>query len=528
MIGQRASGIDAPLGWARSIGMCRSASFYRRTWAAACVLVCGLCRLWYLTSSRVQFNADEAASGIMVRRIMHGHMYVFFPGQQYGGTLEAYLQAATYLIFRLPQDPLTLRLVLVALSMATCAVLYLIGLRVLPTPAHAAIAAMIYAVSPWFNVIGSVTSLGFYVAGQLTATAVIYCALRFGDATRDRGRWAFLVGLFGGLAAWTTVASIYVLVPVVLWIVPSLRRDLSRISQAIAGALLGGLPLWGWFVVHRQLPIPPKAVESSSIGQRLANLFGPVLREYVGVSYAHANGGLPFVLQILVVVALLSALAVVIWRRRRGLAGVLLLRPAHRSPADLLLAVPIVVVVAYAASDSTWYTGTPRYLMITYPIFAIAIAALLSRLTAMQTGVYGSLIVLTMALVSWGSFHRLVTNPSTAERERVLSEVSNFLDAEHESYVYGDYWTAMPLQYVAGNKLNVAVCVGSRRFPDTQTAVAEHTSPVFVSSPLDGSSDPIGTALKAHDIAFHETTIGFVTIYDHIPGNVQPHDIGLS
>ena len=511
----------------KSLRRAAAASAYRKAAVTGCVVLCGLARLWYLTSAKVQFNADEATTGVMAREIMHGHMYVFFPGQNYGGSLEAYLQAGTYLIFRLPQNPLTLRFALVALSMATCAMVYLVAARVLPSPINAIFAALIYALSPWFNVIGSVTSLGFYISGQLAAITAVYCAIRCADAADNNLRWPVLTGLCCGLAAWTTVASIYFLVPIVFWIIPSLRGSWSRIGSFVFGAVVGGLPLMGWFVIHRHLPIPPKAVEGSSVSQRLANLFGPVLRQYVGVAYAHADGGLPFAFQVAVIAALLGALGLALWLRRRGLVALVSLRTAGRLPGDLMLAVPFVVVVAYAASDTTWYTGTPRYLMITYPLFAIGTAALLPRLRVTQVAAYGAMIAVAMALVSWGSFRGLVTSPSTAERERVMSQVTDYLDSQHETYVYGDYWTAIPLQYVAGARLDVAVCVGSKRFPQTQAAVAAHTSPVYISSILDGSSDPIRTALNTYGIKYRETTIGFVIVYDQIPGNVQPATIGL-
>ena len=77
---------------------------------AAAVLVTAAARVAYLVSPVMQFNADEATTGIMVRRILAGHGYVFYAGQQYGGALEQYLEAAVYAVTRLPQNPLTLRL----------------------------------------------------------------------------------------------------------------------------------------------------------------------------------------------------------------------------------------------------------------------------------------------------------------------------------------------------------------------------------------------------------------------------------
>jgi hypothetical protein len=502
----------------------------RRAAVLVCLVVCALTRVLYLASSKVQFNADEASSGITVRRILHGHQYVFYAGQNYGGTLEQYLQAGSYFILRLPPDPLTLRLPLAALNVATCALVYLIGVRVLPTAAHAVIAALLFAVSPWFNVIGGVTSLGFYAAGAFLTAAVVYCALRMMDGSSNQILWAGATGFVGGLALWTDVATIYVLLPVAIWVLPALRQGLRLVAVLAGGFVIGGLPLFGWFVVHHRLPVPPAPVQDSTIPQRLGNLFGPVLREFIGVTYAHADGGLPLAVQILALAGLLALYVLALWRRRRGLRSLLTGRVDGRVPADLLLAVPVVVVVAYAASNSTWYTGTPRYLMIVYPLFVIGLAALIPRLELRLVAAVGVALVLVSATLSWGFFRDLgptVTNPALAQRDDVMRRVVDRLSSQHEHYVYADYWTAMPLQYIAGDRLDVAVCLGSKRFPDIQAAVAAQSSPVYVSSPLDGGADPVGSALRAHHVSFRQTRIGFVTIYDQIPAGLQPHDIGL-
>ena len=94
-------------------------------------------RVGYLLNPKVNFNADEATTGLMVRDILHGQHYAFYAGQSYGGTVEQYLQAATYLVLRLPQDRFTLRLVQVALSVATPPQLYACARRILHSPAHA-------------------------------------------------------------------------------------------------------------------------------------------------------------------------------------------------------------------------------------------------------------------------------------------------------------------------------------------------------------------------------------------------------
>ncbi len=298
------------------------------TLVALAVIVCALARIGYLVSSRAEFNADEATTGIMVRNILHGQTYVFFPGQHYGGTFEAYLQAGVYLILRLPQNPFTLRLVLVVFSMGTCVVAYLIGRRLLSSSAQAILAAFVYAVSPWFNVIGSATSLGFYVVGQLLPMVAIYCTLRLDGSRRDWG-WSIAAGVAWGLALWTTVATVYFLVPVAIWLAPVAGRSLRVLLGSVGGLVVGGLPLWWWLAVNRRLPLPPDQIRHTTVPQRLGNLVDPVLREYIGVAYPHARGDVPVFVQFALLVALLVWYASAIWRRRRGLLNLIRFRGAR-------------------------------------------------------------------------------------------------------------------------------------------------------------------------------------------------------
>ena len=490
------------------------------------VVVCGLVRIWYLSGSAVQFNADEATTGLMVREILRGRHFTFYAGQDYGGTLEQYLQAASYLLVPMPSTAWTLRLTLVALSMATCALVYLLADRVLGSPSRAGLAALLFAISPWFNVIGSVTSLGFYVAGQTLCTAVLYGALRAGDGRRTGG-WLLGTGLCAGLAVWTSLTSLFVLVPAALWLLPLLGRDARRWAAVGAGSVLGALPLLAWLARHRRLPFPPEPAEPSTVVERLGNLAEPVLREYLGVAYARGQGGLwlPVQIGILVLLAVAYAVAMV---RRSGLRDLVRLRVSQRRPADLLLAVPPAVVVLYAASDSTWYIGTPRYLLVTYPLLAVGLAALVPAGGRAASRVATLLVVALSAVLSLGFFHHLATTqPSTRNRDAVLRQLTDRLVAEQETRVYAGYWTAMPLQYVAGDRLVVAVCSGVARFPEAQAAVAAAAAPVYVGSDHDGTGDRIRAALTDRRIAFRSTRIGFLTVYDRLSVPAGPADLGL-
>src|SRR5690349_13571135 len=134
----------------------------------------------YLLGNHANLVADEAVTGIAVHAMLHGEGFLFYPGQSYGGTLEIYLQALIYLL-PVPQNELTLRLALLVLAAVSTGLVLLIGRRLLPRPELAVAAAAFYAVGPWFNILGSITALGFYSAGVTLGLGALYCALRAPD-----------------------------------------------------------------------------------------------------------------------------------------------------------------------------------------------------------------------------------------------------------------------------------------------------------------------------------------------------------
>src|SRR3972149_2161122 len=62
-------------------------------------LVAGGFELGPLGSGSVPFNADEAVVALMARHILQGERPVFFYGQAYMGSLDAYLVAGGFWLF---------------------------------------------------------------------------------------------------------------------------------------------------------------------------------------------------------------------------------------------------------------------------------------------------------------------------------------------------------------------------------------------------------------------------------------------
>ncbi len=92
------------------------------------LLIALLLRIWLIVHTRGVIDGDEAVFGIQAEHILRGEHPVYFYGQVYMGSLEAYLVAILFAIFGssvwvLRSEPVLLSLVLVFLTWKLAAVL---------------------------------------------------------------------------------------------------------------------------------------------------------------------------------------------------------------------------------------------------------------------------------------------------------------------------------------------------------------------------------------------------------------------
>ncbi len=572
------------------------------------LLVCAAYRLWYLTRPQAQLDGDEAMTGLMVRRILAGHPYAFLADQHYNGAIEQYPQALVWAV--LPQTPGTLRLPQVGLAVLACWLVFLVGRELLGVR-RGWLAAALFAVGPFFLAWKGIRSHGAYPTAQVLGLLGIWLALRLQPGHRpappdrpagtDRldagpgrlgrwraarwpasgrpaGWWAAWFGVVLGAAAWSAWTAGYLLAPAAVWLAPALRRRAWLLGPIAAGGLVGYLPALAWAVRHHELPLLVGSQPSTGPVERLRLLFGPVLREFVGVGYFDAAPGWPRALQTAAVLGLAAAYLAGCWWRRRGLAGLLLLRAGgDRRPADLLLLVPPVVVLFYLLSKYTWWAGEPRYLFAAYPALALGLAALPPRRrpagparvgalgrfagpggaagpdrrlgarawlgAAGRSGRVGRLgaplvaaaLVVTVGATSLATAARHAGD-GDAGRDDCLRTAGNWLADHGVTAAYSDYWTGMPLQLLAGDRHRLSVAPmnsGRAKFPALRYA-ADAAPPVYV---LSRAPDPMGQAqdqvaamdqaLARDRVTATRTQVGCTTIYTDLHPARRPWDLGL-
>lgn len=492
-------------------------------------------RISVLKSPIGRLDGDEGVTGVMAQRILDGHFPAFFGVQNYQGSLEQYLQAGVLAV--LPDSPLTLRLVQIALAVVAIVLTYLLASRVSGSRWGGALAAWLLALGPYYLVVKGVRSHGGYDTAVVAGLAMILLALALRRSSA-RARWtALAMGLAGGLAVWANPTAAYMVIPATVWALGSAHGSMRRLLPAgLLGAIIGLLPWIVHALITRSLT-PSRSEEqpiTSYLG-RLGSLADPVLPDFLGLS--NANPALdPRLPARAIAIALVLVVVWAIWRRRRGLLALVTLRQDGRQPLDLVLLALIITPFLYAASPFTWFDGEPRYLFTLYPLVAAAAAAGAMAIRVPQirmamavTMVIGSAFLLGASL---DASMRADGSPNASTTGRFYSEdlptVVDVLREQGVTAAYGGFWLAGPLQFTSGNSIAVAAGLWTQ-FPDIERQVAQTPNPALV-VPTDPGASLAKRVLGASGRQYTAIPAGRFTVFVDItpPWRPVPQSLLLS
>ncbi|MFN8449576.1 MAG: glycosyltransferase family 39 protein [Anaerolineae bacterium] len=170
-----------------------------------------------LASGTVSFHSDEAVVGLMARHILQGERPVFFYGQAYMGSLDAWLIAVGFAV--LGESVLTIRIVESLLYLLIVASGYAAALRISGRVIVAAVAALVFAVPNVLLAVYTTATLGGYNETLLLGNLILLLGWDVShEYRRSLWRWA-LLGLCAGVGWWTNGLIIAYALPVGVLIV---------------------------------------------------------------------------------------------------------------------------------------------------------------------------------------------------------------------------------------------------------------------------------------------------------------------
>jgi hypothetical protein len=301
--------------------------FYSPLWL--CLLVALLLRVWLIVRTGGVIDGDEALVGIQAERILHGEVPIYFYGQPYMGSLEAYLVALLFALFgasvwTLRAEPTLLSLLIIWLTWKLAGILAdMANLAPHLKRSFMTIAALCAVVPPLYDTVIELRTLGGYIETFVFMLWLLLSVVQLlrrwtmGVSRRELAlRWVGICFLVG-LGFWVNSLIISAVITVVLWIfgariVVEIRRLRGIVPEkacvatgkglllgvaAIPAAVIGFAPaiLWGatnqWrnisFIVHL-------GSNSGSLSQRFQSIQQVWQLYHTCVAPRIIGGGLPY------------------------------------------------------------------------------------------------------------------------------------------------------------------------------------------------------------------------------------------
>ena len=355
-----------------------------------------------------ELGGDESVIGIMSLRVLAGEFPVFFYGQNFMGSLEAYLSAVLVLV--LGPQAWVLELLPVMLSFFFLFLVRQLG-RIFYSEKVVLLALLYLALPPYFYLDWTHNARSHYPLTLIFGSLLLLLVSRNmdqGSRPGERRRRLVLLGLMGGLGWWTNHLIVCYLLPAFffLWLfdkklplrpssflvilffsVGSLPQFLYQARQPDPGLQISGLIIWpDWKIIA-------------------TDFFGNTLPILGGIPYPLTPEPGKIIPLILFMTLLGLSLASIMLERKAGLAG--LFGPLNRKPkgtALLLLtllatiAINMLTVFNIRLSDDD-----PKYFLPYYTSIPFFLALFIEKTTHKSLGGGLVLLGLILGVNCWGA-----------------------------------------------------------------------------------------------------------------------------
>ncbi|MCI0521467.1 MAG: glycosyltransferase family 39 protein [Chloroflexi bacterium] len=531
-------------------------------WALLALGLTAGIKAWLIASDGLPFNADEAVVGLMARHILQGERPVFFYGQAYMGSLDAWLNALAFAL--LGAEIWVMRLVQSILYLGVVWSTYLLGREAFPGKGVGALAGFLMALPSVNVMLYTSASLGGYGEALLIGNWILLGALRIAKTrhreTREVTWMYFGWGLLAGTGFWAFGLTLVYILPAGIFLAwkgylagkQGLRRPAAMwkgLGRVIAGALLGASPWWVYALRHGLLqPVGElgggaiAGVEGlgylAQTGRHLGNLL--LLGSTVILGMRPPWGNEWLALPLLPFVLIFWAAALVFNMRlmkKRDDAGWEMQVLLNGVAAALFLG---FIVTPFGADPSGRY-----FLPLAAPMALTAAQMVFSLKPKLGRAAWG-FAALILVYNFWGAAHSLSRNPpgmttqfnpvtrvNMAEAPKVIA----FLEGQGETRGYSNYWTAYPLAFLSDERSIYAPRLpyhpdfryterDDRYAPYSQAAgAAEKTA--YITTHHPALDERLRQAFSGLGVTWREAKISDFQIFYALSRPVHPGEIGL-
>ncbi len=460
--------------------------------AAALLVGLGL-RLAVIASPLGEIDGDEAVVGLMARHIAFlGEKPVFYWGQPYLGSLEAFTAAPLFRIF--DSSALLLKLVPTAYSLGFLALSAVLARRLFGTGPALATAAYL-AVPPSMWAVWSTKARGGYAEVLFLGEALLLASLVL--VWSPSRRLAVLWGLLAGLAFWTHLLAIVYLVPAAIYLLVGRRGRFAPAQYGLAalGLVVGMLPMildnltTGFRTVASLVQPPDLPIDPPDQFVRFFRVGVPVLlglgqpttsATMFDNDWLHRPAG-----HLVVALAAIALLTLVVLLYIPALRRLFACGADARTAPALLVMVAIVVPPVVALTRFGFFVSEPRYALPLYSTLPLLFGALWRvRWPALRWAATAALVALNLwSLLSTDPrLWRPEDTPDSTAGTRAL--LVQYLVPQDRHQMYTDYWIGYPIMFETRESVLAYVTSGGfNRYVPPADNVQRTPNPAWVFEP---------------------------------------------
>jgi len=519
-------------------------------------------KLWLVLSDVLPFNSDEAVVALMARHILQGEKPLFFYGQAYMGSLDAWLVAIGFWLFG--QSVWVIRMIQGTLYLALMLTTYKLGTLALGS-SRIGIAALWFLAIP--NVIVTLyttVSLGGYGEGLLIGSLNLIVGFQIANRLHNKDNiepWRWLLwGLLTGLGLWVFgislifSASMGVYLLINLWkINPQINRFFScrktwkAVFSAGLGALIGAAPWWwfaiqnGFYVLINELGGSAVSVEKGSWFLRsLKHLGSLILFGSTAAFGMRPSWEIRWLAMPLLPVALAFWIGVLIFI-------VIRLKPGNpnREGAAVLGGSMLILSLGFIMT-SFGVDPSGRYfvpLVIPLALFAGEMLVVLERRIGRWAWGLLGIIVIFHCWGTWQSANRyppgITTQFDTVAQVdvRYLDDLIHFLNEQGETFGYTNYWVSYPLAFISEEKMiyiprlpyheDLGYSPRDDRYEPYSSLVESADRVAYITSHNPVLDDYLRSAFRRNEISWREHQVGDYLVFYELSDLIRPEEIGL-
>ncbi len=227
------------------------------------VIVFSIAIRWILILlNKVPFNSDEAIVGLMARHILAGEHPIFFYGQSYMGSLDAYLVAGAFLLFG--KTVVAIRITQSVLFFVFLLLSYQFASRLFSSRKAALVTIIFLGAAPVNFLLYTTVTLGGYLESMIIGVAILNIVLKIQgmlQTKKSNSPYLFvhslILGILIGLGAWVLgITIVFSLTALILFIVFIRKYQLPKLNVLemillmICGGIIGAAPIWAFLSNH--------------------------------------------------------------------------------------------------------------------------------------------------------------------------------------------------------------------------------------------------------------------------------------